>query len=123
MYPIVMLSFDIECVPGAGRGFPDATKKEDAVVTICSTVKNLKTGQVCRASHTMGQHDQLQGVQHFAYTVEAQMIEEWRDFVVRMDPDIITGYNTQGFDWKYLNTRMLILNPKSRFFFLSPAPL
>ena len=119
VYPIVIMSFDIECVPGAGRGFPDATKDDDAVVTICSTVKNLKTGQVCRASHTTGQHDQLQRVQHFTYSDEAQMIEEWRDFVVQMDPDIITGYNTQGFDWKYLNIRMLNLNPKSRFFLLS----
>jgi len=47
------------------------------------------------------------------------MIEEWRDFLVYIDPDMTTGYNIHWFDWPYLNTRMELLSRFSRFFYLS----
>jgi DNA polymerase delta subunit 1 len=120
LYPIVLLSFDIECVPADGRSFPDANKAADRTVTICSTVKNLRTGEICRAAHTLGQHTLIAGdCYQFRYRNEDELLEEWRDFIIRVDPDIITGYNTHRFDWPYLNTRMQLLNPDSRFFFLS----
>lgn len=119
VYPLVLLAFDIECVPGDGRSFPAAENKEDTVITICSVAKNMKTGAVCRASHMLGAHTPVDGAHHFTYSSEEQLIEEWRDFVVGIDPDIITGYNSHRFDWPYLATRMQLLNPGSRFFFLS----
>lgn len=33
------------------------------------------------------------------------MLLEWRNFIKKLDPDIITGYNTQNFDFPYLIDR------------------
>ena len=120
VYPLVLLAFDIECVPGDGRSFPTAEKADDVVITICSVAKNMKTGVVCRASHMLRKHTLLDGEVHqFMYDSEQELIEEWRDFVIAVDPDIITGYNSHRFDWPYLATRMQGHDVNSRFFFLS----
>jgi len=33
------------------------------------------------------------------------MLTAWRDFIQKVDPDIITGYNTQNFDLPYIIDR------------------
>ena len=33
------------------------------------------------------------------------MLKAWRDFVCRVDPDIVTGYNIKGFDLPYIIER------------------
>jgi DNA polymerase delta subunit 1 len=33
------------------------------------------------------------------------MLQRWSDFVVQVDPDIIIGYNINGFDFPYLLDR------------------
>jgi DNA polymerase delta subunit 1 len=37
------------------------------------------------------------------------MLKAWLDFIQEVDPDIITGYNTQNFDIPYLIDRANIL--------------
>lgn len=37
---------------------------------------------------------------------EAVMLASFRDFVIQMDPDIITGYNIKNFDFPYLFDRV-----------------
>ncbi len=54
-----------------------------------------------------------------SYDTEKEMLEAWRDFVINVDPTVITGWNIVGFDFKYLLKRMELLNEKSRFFNLS----
>ena len=33
------------------------------------------------------------------------MLTKWRDFVIAVDPDIITGYNIVNFDFTYIIER------------------
>lgn len=33
------------------------------------------------------------------------MLLAWRDFVEKVDPDVVIGYNTAGFDFPYLMDR------------------
>ena len=33
---------------------------------------------------------------------EKDLLKAWRDFMVEVDPDFITGYNTQNFDVPYI---------------------
>jgi DNA polymerase delta subunit 1 len=118
--PIILCSFDIECCPTEGNRFPDA--KVDPCICICSTVCNMKTGQMIRASHSLGHHSPIKTdteVHQFKYTNEQTMMEEWRDFIIYIDPDITMGYNTHWFDWPYLNTRMDQFMSSSRFFYMS----
>lgn len=41
---------------------------------------------------------------------EASLLGAWRDFIIQMDPDIITGYNIKKFDVPYLFDRSLVLD-------------
>lgn len=36
---------------------------------------------------------------------EADLLHAWRDFVEKVDPDVIIGYNTSNFDFPYLIDR------------------
>lgn len=36
---------------------------------------------------------------------EAKLLHAWRDFVERVDPDVVIGYNVANFDWPYLIDR------------------
>jgi DNA polymerase elongation subunit (family B) len=40
---------------------------------------------------------------------ESDMLVAFGNLVARLDPDILTGYNTHGFDYKYLDTRYRLL--------------
>ena len=33
------------------------------------------------------------------------MLLAWRDFIEKVDPDVVIGYNTAGFDFPYLMDR------------------
>ena len=40
-----------------------------------------------------------------SYKTEIAMLRAWRDFVLEVDPDIITGYNIVNFDMPYIIER------------------
>ena len=40
------------------------------------------------------------------------MLEEWRDYILELDPDIITGYNIINFDIPYIINRAETLKLK-----------
>lgn len=37
------------------------------------------------------------------------MLTKWRDFIIAVDPDIITGYNIVNFDFPYIIDRANVL--------------
>lgn len=45
------------------------------------------------------------------------MLVAWRDFVEKVDPDVVIGYNIAGFDFPYLMDRAKALKA-ARFPFL-----
>ncbi|GFQ74715.1 DNA polymerase delta catalytic subunit, partial [Trichonephila clavata] len=76
--PVRILSFDIECAGRKGI-FPEPN--HDPVIQIANMVILL------------------------SYQSEQQMLKEWADFIRAVDPDIVTGYNIQNFDFPYLLNR------------------
>jgi DNA polymerase delta subunit 1 len=40
-----------------------------------------------------------------SFKTEKELLKAWRDFVQEVDPDFITGYNTQNFDIPYIIER------------------
>jgi DNA polymerase delta subunit 1 len=40
-----------------------------------------------------------------SYEDEDKMLQGWRDFVEKVDPDVVIGYNTSNFDLPYLMDR------------------
>lgn len=69
-------------------------------------IRNVFTLNTC--SHIIGS----QVIEH---TKESDMLVGWKDFVAKVDPDVIIGYNIAGFDFPYLLDRAKALKVDSDF--------
>ena len=45
------------------------------------------------------------GSKVYSFKTETAMLRAWRDFMLQVDPDIITGYNIVNFDLPYIIER------------------
>ncbi len=101
---ILVASFDLECVSDDGS-FPKASKPLDPVIQIGTTVYIFGEKE-CKLSYvaTLGACAPIEAENTIveSYTTEKELILGWAKFMARLDPDIVTGYNIWGFDWKYL---------------------
>lgn len=59
-------------------------------------IRNIFTLKEC--GHIVGSHI-------LSYENENELLSAWSDFVRIVDPDIVTGYNINNFDWPYLLDR------------------
>jgi len=59
-------------------------------------IRNVFTLNTC--SHIVGS-------QVLSFDDESKMLVAWRDFVEKVDPDVVIGYNIAGFDFPYLMDR------------------
>lgn len=113
--PLVVASFDIECVSEDGS-FPDPKRKGDKVIQIGTTV-NYYGQKHCFLKHiiTLGKSKTIDGAIVECYNTEKAVLLAWAKFIQRLDPDIITGYNIWGFDDHYLYDRAELLNCVKNF--------
>ena len=89
--PFRILSFDIECAGRKGV-FPEPDK--DPVIQIANYVTVQGSNKpMIRNIFTLKSCSSIVGAQVFSFDNEAKMLEAWRDFIVTVDPDIITGKN------------------------------
>ena len=77
-----VVAFDIE-VYSSTKGFPKAQNKEDMI--ICISLVSNKYGAVTFTGN------------------EVDMIQSFYQYLTKVD--VIMGYNTHGFDWKYIRDR------------------
>ncbi len=94
------LSFDIECLPEDPRRPPDS--KEDKIIMISAVFEpefNEKKSLVLVARPVKAENTK-------GFVDEKSMLEEFVAIVEKFDPDIITGYNINGFDLPYLLDRL-----------------
>ncbi|XP_041367703.1 DNA polymerase delta catalytic subunit-like [Gigantopelta aegis] len=101
--PVRILSFDIECAGRKGV-FPEADK--DPVIQIANMV--LKQGVAdpfVRNVFTLNTCAAVVGSEVLSFQSENELLKKWAAFVREVDPDIITGYNIQNFDFPYLLNR------------------
>ena len=121
--PLRILSFDIECAGRKGI-FPEAST--DPVIQIANMVTRqglfLSPGRLTqhkpdtcnfpgeqkpfiRNVFTLNTCAHIVGSQVLSFQEEAKMLLAWRDFIEKVDPDVVIGYNTAGFDFPYLMDR------------------
>jgi DNA polymerase delta subunit 1 len=108
--PIRILSLDIECAAPQGR-FPNA--QNDPVIQIANIciefgnpdpiIQNIFTFKSCAP---------ISGAEVYSFEKEEDLLDEWRQFILDLDPDIITGYNINNFDIPYLINRAETLKVK-----------
>lgn len=54
---------------------------------------------------TLGTCELIDNVEVQSCSTERELLLKWRDLIIKLDPDIITGYNILGFDMSYLYER------------------
>jgi DNA polymerase delta subunit 1 len=87
--PLRILSFDIECAGRKGV-FPEA--KEDPVIQIANivTIQGEKTPAI-KNIFTLNTCAHILGAEIRSFEKEEDLLQQWCDFVVQADPDIIIG--------------------------------
>jgi DNA polymerase delta subunit 1 len=101
--PLRILSFDIECQGRKGH-FPEA--QHDPVIQIANVVTLQGSDQpIIKNVFTLNSCLPIVGAQVISSETEVEMLLKWKEFVCRVDPDIITGYNIANFDIPYLLNR------------------
>ena len=109
--PLRILSFDIECAGRKGI-FPEA--EHDPVIQIANviTIQGEKK-PLFKTIFTLNTCSHIVGAQVLSFKTESDMLLAWSKFVVQSDPDIMIGYNINGFDLPYLLDRAKTLKVES----------
>ena len=103
--PLIIASFDIECTSGDGS-FPQPQRDSDKIIQIGTTFSRYGENE-CYYKHiiTLGSCDSIDGATVESYDNEVAVLTAWTKLIIKTNPDIITGYNIFGFDFKYLEER------------------
>lgn len=103
MAPLRILSFDIECAGRKGV-FPEAN--QDPVIQIANVVTRYgETKPFVRNVFCLDTCSSIVNTQILEFDAEEKMLMAWRDFLEKVDPDVIIGYNIANFDFPYLLDR------------------
>ena len=83
----------------------------DKVIQIGSTI-NRYGEENCCLKHivTLNTCNPIEGAVVVPCETEEQVLQEWVKFVRELDPDIVTGYNIFGFDFKFIYQRAIELD-------------
>lgn len=105
--PLRILSFDIEC---AGRRGIFPQPNIDPIIQIA----NVAYLQGCsepflRNVFVLNSCAPIEGQALLCFENEGVMLSKWQQFILEMDPDLLTGYNILNFDLPYLLRRALTL--------------
>ncbi|KAK7253937.1 DNA polymerase delta subunit 1 [Aureococcus anophagefferens] len=108
--PLRIMATDIECMGRKGH-FPEPEK--DPVIQISCVVQVQGAAQpMCQVIFTLDGCTAINGAEVVTSKTEPELLKKWAAFVRLVDPDIITGYNTQNFDIPYLLKRAQTLKRK-----------
>ena len=104
--PFVVASFDIESNSSTGK-FPDADIDGDAcfqiALTLCKLGSDEPYDKTCLCFKKTDPN--LEGSTIISYDTEREMLEAFRDYIIKQDIDIMTGWNIFGFDLEYIYKR------------------
>ncbi|CAK7994665.1 DNA polymerase family B [uncultured virus] len=109
-YPMTV-SFDIECYSHRHKMFPDEWNARHVVYMISCTFFRIGKPDRTRFGILMGDcndvpPEKFENTTIIRVKTELQLVTEFARLVSEYDPEIITGYNILGFDFKYLDARI-----------------
>ena len=104
-----IVSFDLEVYSSYKNSFPKAENLEDCIFQI-SVVVQHPTGKIdkilfCLTNAKIQLYFKLEDTDCRFYVDEGEMITAYRDFLVKLKPHVIIGYNIMGFDLGYILQR------------------
>lgn len=92
----------------------------DSIIQIGTTFHTYGS-KTCYFKHiiTLGDCKPIDGATVESYNDERQLLLAWQKLIIKIDPDIITGYNIFGFDFHYMYDRTFELGITKEFMQLS----
>lgn len=109
LLPFKILSFDIECC-GESNSFPSSNK--DPVIQIGNTISHYESEKLEKYVFCLKETGEIPDSTVYWFETEEELLKAWRDFFIKQNPDIVTGYNIKGFDFPYIFERAEILGIK-----------
>ena len=104
----MICSFDIESYSHNHRTFSQKHDEEDIVFSISlSFMEHMKPETRKDIIIIIGETNTIEGVETYNVESEDEVIEIFLDKIEEYDPEIIIGYNIFGFDFSYLDARIL----------------
>jgi len=130
----IIASWDIECMSWSGN-FPQAidpddndklsddTKPGDPIIQIGTVFTYYGESEpFAKSIITLGGCNKVKGLEDVeiqSFKTEKQVLLAWTKLIQKMDPDIITGWNINGFDFQYIYDRARKLKILDKFSELS----
>jgi DNA polymerase delta subunit 1 len=102
--PLRILSIDIECSSEGGH-FPIPEKDHVIQISNICVEFGADSEPIIQKMFSFKQCADIVGVDVHSFEKEEDMLKQWRQFVIDLDPDIITGYNISMFDLPFLLNR------------------
>lgn len=107
--PLRIMSFDIECYSSTGA-FPNPSNPNDCIFQIGMTTREFgKEGYIDKTCLCL-----KETAGYPSYSTEKELLQAFQAHLLKIDPDVMTGWNIFGFDLEYLIVRATIickLNP------------
>lgn len=104
--PFKIMAYDIECISHDGINFPMSTNPKDKIAMICATISRLGESKCFKKiAVVLGSCAKKENAEVRCFKTERELLLGWRDVINEVNPDIITGYNTFGFDEDYIYQR------------------
>jgi DNA polymerase elongation subunit (family B) len=104
----IVASYDIECMSESGD-FPIATNDNDPIIQIGTVFSYYGESEpFFKSIITLGGCAKVKGLEDVeiqSYPDEKKVLLAWTKLIQKYDPDIITGYNINGFDFQYMKDR------------------
>ncbi len=107
----LIASFDIETTTKDLSRHPMWQCKTDTIIQIATTVERFGDPDWSyKFIAVLGPCGDIPGATVLRCETEKDLITGWCKFIRRLDPDILTGYNTTGFDYEYIMERAYMLD-------------
>lgn len=103
--PLVMASFDIECISADGA-FPNPEDKDSPVIQIATCFQRYGESEPYKKHIVcLGNTSQIDGVDLVCTDSETEVMLLWSEQLVANKVDVLIGYNIWGFDMEYIYER------------------
>ena len=113
-------SFDIECMSSRAKNlqkniFPDYSLQDDVITQIGVTFHkfgtNITSEYMCTLNSPIDNKvTPIDSITTEIFETEIELINGFVNLIRKTDPDVITGYNINSFDWNYIHERVKLLN-------------
>jgi DNA polymerase delta subunit 1 len=103
--PLKIMSFDIECYSSTGA-FPDPRNPHDVVFQIGMTTRAFgQPGFIDKKCLCL---KETEGEDVESFKTEKELLDAFQKYLIKTDPDILTGWNIFGFDLEFLHFRAVL---------------